>query len=186
MSPVSFRIRTRRSVLALGAFLVLAVPASPEQASAQRLSVPVTGREARVTLDDGTVLRGELIEASGAALALGGSLDLQRAELARITSVQVRQHDFSGIDAMLWVGLGALVSGLGMTIACGSVEGASCGGVFPAVALSFGLIGGLFSLGMTSSGWRQVAVDGETLRAYARFPQGAPAGFRPEPAATSR
>jgi hypothetical protein len=64
-----------------------------------------------------------------------------------------------------------------MTLACSQVEDTSCGEVFPAVALSFGLIGGLFSLGITSSGWRDVPVDAETLRAYARFPQGAPTGF---------
>jgi hypothetical protein len=93
--------------------------------------------------------------------------------------VRVRQHDFDGGDALLWVGIAAIATGAGMTIACGTLDDTSCAGVFPAVALSFGLFGGLFSVGMMRSGWREVPVDVEALRAYARFPQGAPFGFEP-------
>jgi len=159
----------------LGALVASATPVA-----AQRLPVPVpvTGRDTEVTLQDGTRLRGELIEATGAGLMLAG-VGGPLTDLGGVRRIRVRQHDFTGSKALLWVGLGAAVSGLGMAVACSSVEDTSCAGVFPAVALSFGLLGGLFTIGMTSSGWRDVPVDAETLRAYARFPQGAPAGFTP-------
>ena len=140
--------------------------------------VPVTGRDTEVTLRDGTRLRGELIEATGAGLFLAG-MEGPRTDFGDIQRVRVRQHDFGATEALVWVGIGATLSGVGMAVACSKVEDYSCGGVFPAVALSFGLIGGLFSVGLVSSGWRDVPVDPELLRGYARFPQGAPAGFTP-------
>ena len=166
-------MKTRLLTAALACALIGAAPLT-----AQRLPVPVTGRSAEVTLTDGTRLSGELIEATAAGLWLVGA-EAHRADLGRIERVRVRRHDFGGGDALRWVGIAGVAAGLGMTVACSQVDGASCGEVFPAVALSFALVGGLFSVGMTSSGWRDVPVDPEQLRAYARFPQGAPSGFQP-------
>jgi hypothetical protein len=161
-------------MLLAGALLAMATPLCAQLP----LSVPATGREAELTLQDGTRLRGELIEATSSRLLLAGA-SRASSDLFEVRRVRVRQHHFSGTDALLWVGIGAVVSGLGMAAACSQVDDTDCAGVFPAVAGSFVLFGGLFSIGMTSSGWREVPVDPEALRAYARFPRGAPAGFTP-------
>jgi hypothetical protein len=170
----TMRIRTLVSVLAI--YLLLAGPAA-----AQRVPVSVLGRQTEVTLDSGAQLRGELIEADATSLLLGAPTGFESTELADVVRVRVRQHDFTGGKVLTWVGIGALASGLGMTLACSQVDDTSCGGVFPVVALSFGLIGGLFGAGITSSGWREIPVDSEMLRAYARFPQGVPPTFRQGP-----
>jgi hypothetical protein len=167
-------MRAHTFALSLLACALLA-PASPT--SAQRLPVPVLGRTTEVILESGTRLSGELIEATASGLLIGAPTGFERTDLSQVGRVRVRQHDLTDGKALTWVSIGALASGLGMALACSQVEDTSCGGVFPAVALSFGLIGGLFALGITSSGWREVPVDAEMLRAYARFPQGAPPGF---------
>jgi hypothetical protein len=170
-------MRARVVVLVL---LSCSLPAPDGAATAQRAPVPVLGRTTEVTLLDGSRLGGELLESTDLGLLLGDAGDASRVVLSRVDRVRVRQHDFGGGKALAWIGIGALVSGVGLAAACSQVDGASCGGVLPGVALSFGLIGGLFSLGITSSGWREVPVDAEALRAYARFPQGAPPGFESE------
>jgi hypothetical protein len=166
---------TPRSPLLL--LLAAAFFSTAHAAAAQRLPVPVLGRTTEVTLEDGTKLDGELIEATGSSMLLGTPSGYTQAELPRVTRVRIRQHDFTSGDALTWVGIAGAVAGAGMTVACTQVEGTSCGGVFPVVALSFGFIGGIFALGITSSGWRELPVEAEALRAYARFPQGAPPGF---------
>lgn len=165
-------IRILTIVLAAGAL------GAVEHAGAQRVPVPVLGRSTEVTLTDGTRLRGELIEATEVSLLLDRSSGPELTDLSQVRRIRIRRHGFSNRTAWTWVGIGALVSGLGMTAACTQVEDTSCGVVFPAVALSFGLVGGLFAASVAGSGWQEVPAAPETLRLYARFPQGAPPGFR--------
>jgi hypothetical protein len=138
---------------------------------------PILGRSTELTLEDGSRLRGELIAATGTGLMLGQPDGHQTTELERVQRVRIRRHDFSGRKVLAWVGIGALASGLGMGIACSQVEDNPCGDVAVGVAASFGLIGGLFGAGIAGSGWQELPVDAEVLRAYARFPQGPPPGF---------
>ncbi len=79
-----------------------------------------------------------------------------------------------GMVGTFWITVGALATGLGMTAACSSYEGSGgCGGVFPAMALSWAVVGGLFGAALASSAWTDVSLR-DDLRRFARFPQGAP------------
>lgn len=83
---------------------------------------------------------------------------------------------------MAWSLVGGLVSGVALTAACGSVEGAECGAVLPGVILSWGLVGGLSAATLSGSSSQRLAPEEwERLRPFARFPQGLPEGFPRRP-----
>jgi len=142
-----------------------------------RVPVPVLGRtlDMRVGVDERR--SGELIEVDDDALLLLGEEGLLTVSLSDITSVSYHRHGFGTNDALLWVGLGALVTGLGMTAACTQVEGTSCSGVFLGFSISWAVVGGLLAGSVASGQPQEVSPTPSGLRPYARFPQGAPAGF---------
>lgn len=163
------------------AILVAALFLLGDSAAAQSLPVPVTGSRLHITLTSGDEFRGELIEAMGDSLLLGGPSGLEAVDLADVARIRGQRHGLDGKVVLTWVAVGGLVTGAGLAIACSQVEDVSgCGGVFPAVVLSWGLIGGLLGSGVAATSWRDLPLRGNDLRAYARFPQGAPRGFRRE------
>lgn len=142
-----------------------------------RVPVPVLGRtlDLRIGAEDRRL--GELIEVDDDALLLLDEGGLTTVPLSDITSVRYHRHGFGSRDALLWVGIGALATGIGMTAACTQVEGTSCSGVFLGFSISWAVVGGLLA-GSVASGQPQPLVPTSSgLRPYARFPQGAPAGF---------
>lgn len=153
----------------------------PSVALGQEVSVPVTGRSLEVTLANGQRVRGELIEVTAGSLLLSGMSGFATVELDEVSQIRARRHNMTGKRVLTWVGIGALATGAGMTLACGSLDeedgSTNCGGVFPAIVLAWGVIGGLTGLAITSSGWQDLPVGQERLTPYARFPQGAPDGF---------
>jgi len=154
--------------------------ATPGASDAQEASVPVPvmGRDVSVTLSSGEKVRGELIEAERASLLLWGDTGFQSLALDDVAEVSVRRHSLSGSKLLWWTGLGAAVTGLGMTAACASVDDTSCAGVFPAMVLTWGLFGGLFGAAIHRGSTVEVPVSPAGLQPYARFPQGAPLDFR--------
>jgi hypothetical protein len=171
--------RTLSFVLAI--FVTLALP---DSSVAQAVSV--TGRILDVRLGNGERLQGELIEAMGGNLTLAEETGLRAIDLSDVSSIRAKRHSFDGKKVAVWIGVGALVTGLGMTAACNSYEGSSgCGQVFPAIVLSWALIGGLFGSGLASTAWTDVPMT-DDLRRFARFPQGAPANAAARGDATSR
>ena len=163
------------AILTAGLFLL------GDAALAQSSAVPVSGGRLQVTLVSGDESRGELIEAMGDSLLLGGPGGPQVVDLAEVARIRARRHGLDGRSVLTWVAVGGLVTGAGMAYACSQAEDVSgCGGVFPAMVFSWGLIGGLLGLGVTGTAWRELPLRGDGLRAYARFPQGAPRGFRRE------
>ena len=168
-------MRACRSIVSVLFAALSLAPAGP--AFAQRAPVPVTGRRVDVRLQSGDRVQGELIEASDRMLTILEDTALHPVPLAQVTRIRAQRHGRDGGAILAWLGIGGAAAGLGLSIACSQVEDTECGGVFPGVLLGFGLIGGLFGAGVAHSAWQDLPVPETDLRAYARFPQGAPAGF---------
>lgn len=152
----------------------------PAMAGAQErvsVPVPVTGRTLNLVLEDGERLSGELIEADADRILLWGTAGMRELDYGSLARVEERRHGFGSRSALTWVGIGAVATGLGMTVACGQVEGASCGGVFVGFSLTWAVFGGLLAAGVASGQYQDVPAAESTLRPLARFPQGAPATF---------
>lgn len=157
--------------------LILTVMASAA-ARAQRLE-SVFGSRLDLDLRGGQRLSGELLALQRDSLWLLPSRGEMRVVALRdVTRAQVPQRGLTAGGVMAWTLIGGLVSGTLLTAACSSVEGAGCGGVLPAVMLSWGLVGGI-SAALSGSRMRPVGTDPRSLAPYARFPQGLPDGFVP-------
>jgi hypothetical protein len=127
----------------------------------------------------GALLRGELIEATRGTLLLRGEADLSVVALDDVARIRARRHGVGAKQVLTWVAIGAAVTGAGLTYACTQYEGGGgCGGVFLSAIGAWGIIGGLLASATASSAWRDLPITEEGLRPYARFPQGAPRGFR--------
>ena len=167
--------RLARSFVLIAAVLGGALDSSAQEEVS--VPVPVTGRMLNLVLIDGERISGELIEADADRMLLWGASGMREIDYGQLTRLEARRHGFSSRTAFTWVGVGALVTAVGMTAACSQVEGTSCGGVFAGFTLSWAVIGGLFA-GTVASGQYQDVIPGETtLRPLARFPQGAPPSF---------
>ncbi len=177
--PAAFGGRTMKRLGRIALLVtLLAVGAVPAVAQdAVSVPIPVTGRDINLVLTDGERLSGELIDADAHRLLLWGSSGLREIDYARLTEVEARRHGFGSGRALAWVGLGALVTGVGMTAACSQVDGTSCGGVFLGMTLSWAVIGGLFAGSVASGQYQSVPMDPTALRPLARFPQGAASRF---------
>ena len=124
-----------------------------------------------------TPLTGELIAVSAESLWVLGDTGLGALPLGAVDRVSVRRHNFTAGRALAWALVGAAVTGGALSAACSSVEGAECGRVFPGVALSWVFWGGLAAASADASSKLRIdAARWDSLRAYARFPQGIPAG----------
>lgn len=165
------RARPGRALLVA---LLLTAPVTPLSAQDVRL----TGAEVDVDLVDGRDLRGELIEAFDGSLLLLSESGYESVMLDDVADIEWRRHGFDRGDAMLFVGIGSVVTLAGMGYACSRYEGGDCGGAVVATLIPWALLGVPFALGVGGSAWGDLPADEVELRAYARFPQGAPASFR--------
>lgn len=142
-----------------------------------RAQVPealVAGRTLELHLVSGGVVTGELIDVTDASLRLRvGTVPYVVLPTDEVDRVRLQRHRWTTGRNMGWVGLGALISGAGLGIACSSVEDGSCGGV-PVLVGLWGVVGGLFAAVLGNSAWETLPVLPNALRPYARFPQGAP------------
>jgi hypothetical protein len=166
----------------LATLAAVSILAQPGSAEAQRrddrsVPVPVMGRIVDVRIAGGARASGELIEASDEHLVLLAAEGLRRVPLGDISRVEYQRHGFGASDALLWVGLGGLVTGAGLTAACNQVDDTDCSGVFVGALLSWTVIGGLLAAVVASGQMERLEPTGPALRPYARFPQGAPPGF---------
>lgn len=135
------------------------------------------GREVRFDSGGGGRVEGELLAVDDRSMWLLSGGQTRNVALAGLEEIQVRRHGFGQKQVWTWIGIGAGVTGLGLAAACSSADASGCGGVLPAVALSWGLIGGLFSLDISGSRWAEVPPVSQALLRYTRFPQGLPEGY---------
>lgn len=149
-------------------------------ADAQRIH-SVYGSRVDLTLLGGRRLSGELLAArQDSVWVLPRRAKLSVLSLSDIARARVPRTGPSAGGMLVWALVGGTVSGLALTAACSSVDGADCGGLLPAMIVSWGLVGGI-AAAITGSGSRPVNVDARGLAPYARFPQGLPPGFTPAP-----
>lgn len=168
-------VRTRaRPGPALLVALLLTAPVTPLSAQDVRL----TGAEVGVNLVDGRDLRGELIEAFDGSLLLLSESGYESVTLDEVAEIEWRRHGVDSGDALLWVGIGSLVTLAGMSYACSQYEGGDCSGAVAATLIPWAALGVPFAFWLGSSAWGDLPPDEVELRAYARFPQGAPESFR--------
>jgi hypothetical protein len=177
----------RPQLLTAAALLCCAPPLLSQEAVPQ--AVPyvapdpgVRGRDIKLQMKgrSPSQLSGELL-----AVNLDSLWVLDRGRLASVpldwvSSAAVPRHGFSGSKAFLVGTVVGLASGLGLSAACGSVEGSDCGGVLAGSVALGAAVGGLSAISFNaSSQWRfGPVVVPDSLARFARFPQGPPPGFR--------
>lgn len=148
-------------------------------------STAVLGRAVEVRQTSGSSkdpVRGELIAVGPDTMWVAGPENVRAIPRGAVQDVQVKRHGLTKSKALRWVIIGALVSGIALSLACSSVEDAGgCGSIFIPVGLTWGAIGvpSAMSLG-ESSRLRVTPAKWDSLSAYARFPQGLPEGVDPD------
>jgi hypothetical protein len=149
--------------------------------------VSVIGRPVEVRLQAtkdvrGAPLKGELLAVGPEKVWVMGPHRVSTLPLREVEEVRIRRHGLNGSRAWRWAVLGAVVSGTVLALACSSVEeNDSCGRVFIPVLLTWGAIGVPSVMALSESSQLRVkSPNWETLRRYARFPQGLPEGLDPE------
>jgi hypothetical protein len=163
---------------------ILAAALVPGCASTLALKdVPVGGREVTVVTEGKeTKLKGELLFVEKDKLWIRAQDGVREIELRDVRDVRVKRHGFGARQALIWAGLGGALTGGGLAAACSSVEGDNnCAAVGLVTAGLWLLVGGLTAPALESSSrilFPNPSAD--TLRPYARLPQGLPAGVTPQ------
>lgn len=123
--------------------------------------------------------KGELVSVDPGAIVVRGPAGVRSIPLAEVTSVRVKRGDIDRRVGFRWTLIGALISGVGLSVSCSTVSGAhSCAGVGGAAAGLWILLGGLASTAMDGPSHRTFRDPiVERLRPFARFPQGLPPGL---------
>jgi hypothetical protein len=153
------------AVTATSACVLPGAPASPY------------GRHTVLDLRPGTITEGELLAVDSAGIWLLQRDTLVHYDTAAIRQVRLERHVLNGRRTIVWMMLAGLGTGVALSVACSQVEDADCGGVLQSAVLAYTAAGALFSLSnQYSSVWHWSPAESERLRAYARFPQGLPAG----------
>jgi hypothetical protein len=125
-------------------------------------------------------VEGELLAVGPKRLWLRGRDGVYDVPLADVGEVRLQRHGLTGGKAVLWAVIGALSTGIALTAACGSANGENCGGVLAVTLGAWAVIGGPAAAALgRSSQLRVKPRELESLRPYARFPQGLPEGVDP-------
>ena len=177
---------TLRKAMVVALWVVQPLSAQVVPASAPGLGAPLDSRLVELTkgrlirFDHGGIsgVQGELLAVDDRSMWLLANGQARSISLDEVGQIQVRQHGFGAKKVWTWIGIGAAVTGFGMAAACSSIDDLSgCGGVFPAMALSWGIVGGLFSVDVIRGSWAEVSPVRSDLLRYSRFPQGLPEGY---------
>ena len=98
---------------------------------------------------------------------------------ANIVRLDVQRHAMGATRTIQAMSLVGLATGVLLSIACSSVDDASCGAVIPATMIPYVGLGAIFGLFNFESAWLKYG-SFEVIRArpYARFPQGLPDTLR--------
>lgn len=121
---------------------------------------------------------GELIAVEPERLWVLGKEQMFEVPLSSVEQVRVQRHRMTTRRGLAWAGIGALTTGIALSAACESVEDSEdCGVAFLGVGLIWLLLGALPALTLDKSATIRVERSAsETLRPFARFPQGPPEG----------
>jgi hypothetical protein len=144
--------------------------------------VPVGGREVTVVAAEGaSKVKGELLVVENDRLWLRTTDGVRELPLRGVREVHVKRHGFGARKALTWAGVGAAASGIGLSAACSSVEGAdSCAAAGLVTAGIWLLVGAATAPAFESSSKLKFpAASAPALQPYARLPQGLPPGVAP-------
>jgi hypothetical protein len=143
-------------------------------------AVPVGGRHIEVTPShdaDGHKVEGELLAVDEETIWVLGKERIVAVPLATVRQVEVRRHSATPGRVARWSALGAALTGGALALACNSVDGNSdCGKIFLSVGFTWALGGAIAAVTLGPS---KMGIDepwAQSLRPYARFPQGPPKG----------
>ena len=165
-----------RGVVLAAALLVAFAPASRAQAK------PAHGWLVRVERSDlKKPTRGELIAVSSDTVWVLTDSQLVRVPAQSVVRVRVKRRPIGAGGIMKWALTVGFLSGVGLAVACGSVEDTSgCGVLIPAFLVNGALFGGLWA-GVAGSEYSNAEPFEfeQRLRQFARFPQGLPQTFDP-------
>jgi hypothetical protein len=150
--------------------------AAPGQAQHRR---PLLGSQVRLELYDGSGMSGELLAVQQDSVWLLVRGEMRVIPLGGLERVQVRRPGIDATDILLWTVVGGAATGGALTAACSSVS-EGCGPVFVVTLVLWWLVGGIAAEN-TQSPDRWLRPDSAALAPYARFPQGLPPGFVPNP-----
>ena len=180
---------TRYKIGALSLLVLCASDVLPAQAQARPPRDLLMGRDVRFELTGGSSPSGELLGVTADSLSvLVRTQGIQTLGFDQIVAMDVARHSFGWEKVWTWTAVGALVSGVGLTAACSSLDEGDragdgswlrlCGGVFGGTVLSWGLVGGIFGAIINSQRWRAIAPSPEAARPFSRYPQGIPDSVR--------
>jgi len=153
-----------------------ATPATEAQEPHRRLG----GANVRVLPHGGGDVRGELIGLDAERVwVLGRDSILRSVSREDVRGVRVQRNAHSATQLRRWTAAGASTTGLGMLIACNSVDDAEGCAVFALVwGFAWALVGGVTTL-LAHPTLEVPAAGLDSVAAYARFPQGVPEGYAP-------
>lgn len=135
------------------------------------------GHRAEVTWNARTS-RGELLAADSDTLwLLEGPGPVVRIPLADVDRVRIRRHRWDTQRALLWAGVGGVVTGGALSMACGRVEDTDCGGVFVGALATWITVGVIAAVSFEKSRNLELGPTDSELRRFTRFPQGLPPGY---------
>ena len=156
--------------------VLLALMAEPGPLTGQESQV--LGRQVELRLRTGHArARGELLAVRPDSVWLMSGGSIVALDLTAIERATVQRHGMTGRKGLLFGLAVGVVSGIGLTIACGNADAESCGGVMAGSTLFGALLGGLAGLSFSSSSqWRFQPPLADSLSRFARFPQGLPPG----------
>jgi hypothetical protein len=164
------------------ATLLVAVMLAPGCATTGGGSDPVLGRPVTlVTEPESPKVKGELLLVEKDRLYVRAEDGVREVPLRSVREARVRRQGPGKSRAFAWALIGGLITGGALAAACSSVEDASgCGGVGLGTLGAWMLIGALSAPSFEAA--NRVVLPRPTpeqLRAYARLPQGLPAGVTP-------
>ncbi len=176
--------RFRIAVPVLAALALLAPNADAQSLAANPASP--RGSEVRVAVRAGArsvTVKGELLAIDSAQVWIVVKDRITTIPRDSVTRIRLRVHRFGGARAAIVGAVGGFLTGLGMVVACSSLEETSdCGGVFVAWQIPWVVLTAISAMFMQSNSWEALPVDGWwRVAAYARYPQGAPPTLIAEP-----
>ena len=174
-------------VLAMPILMALMWIALPAQAQPSSPTSP-KGAEVKVKVSDPlrpTTMRGELLAVDSTQLWL--LVDNRETAIPRpdVVHVDVRVHKFGGKRALLGGLVGGILTGLGMAVACSSIDDTSgCGTFVAAWEGVWLLVTAISAAFMEGNSWESLPLSNwSRIASYARYPQGPPPGMTAPPAA---
>ena len=114
---------TRYKIGALSLLAICALDVLPAQAQARPPRDLLMGRDVRFVLTGGASPSGELLGVTADSLSvLVRTQGIQTLGFDQIVAMDVARHSFGWKKVWTWTAVGALVSGVGLTVACSSLD----------------------------------------------------------------